>query len=726
MINKIIIFILFVTLSCTTVSAQLSIGEIKKEASNYVKHKQYFKALKLYERIRQIKPSEKLNLFKIGLCYYQTNQLDQARKNFVLLLNQEGKPEPLSYLYLGNIYHQELDFDQAISFYKLFLKKTGAKHKMSMYAVGQIKRCAEGRRLAYSEQLAYAENMGSTLNSIYDEIIPMPSPNYNDKIYFSSVREGNIGGPKNEVGDYDPQFGSYWSDIFTADLNQGVWSNPRPINPHLNTAKQEYLLDFGERGRLIYFLQSDLNNHRIYVDTFVQQLDSNYVSHTGIWSVDFGIDSKGAIHFYNDTTLVFSSRTLGGYGGYDLYISKFRNGIWAAPINLGPEVNTGYDEVSPFLTMNGRELYFSSNRLTSIGGFDIFKINYDDRNNRWARIKNLKSPINSAADDLYFRLDKDGSRGWFSSGRSEGFGGLDLYSCFFKQKVQAHLVTSSPVTFDLVGKSKDVAASTAESGQNPASTPTIFSSEEIRDFSISPLYYDENDFILSPANVKIIDKYISLLKSYPGLAIQLTAHADGRDPEEFDHYFSVKRAEKLADHMISKGVPSSRIIIRGCGSAYPVAQNSKDGVPYRAGQTFNRRIEIQILNVENMPVNIEYIDPVISERIGLPQGSNFKKMNKGLSYRVKIAGTSQPFTQYSFTKAEHPMVEKYMNISSYDFIVGIYKSYISAKNKKADALGSGLTNVEIIPYIDGARATRSRLQIESDKHPDLIYYLEEN
>lgn len=106
------------------------------------------------------------------------------------------------------------------------------------------------------------------------------------------------------------------------------------------------------------------------------------------------------------------------------------NGNWAAPFNLGPAINTAYDEDAPFVHPLTNTLFFSSEGHTNMGGFDIFKSNYDETG-KFSNPENLGSPINTSDDDLFFVLNADGSTGYFSSEREGGYGSQDIYKAVF-------------------------------------------------------------------------------------------------------------------------------------------------------------------------------------------------------------------------------------------------------------------------------------------------------
>jgi Tol biopolymer transport system component len=132
------------------------------------------------------------------------------------------------------------------------------------------------------------------------------------------------------------------------------------------------------------------------------------------------------------TLLYFASNRAGGLGGTDLYVThKLPNGKWALPQNLGPEINTPYNEDFPTLSSDGKLLYFSSNGHTSIGGYDIFKAEMDETTKQYTNPKNVGYPINTPEDNYNFRLSSTGHYGYMAALREGGMGDMDIYRITF-------------------------------------------------------------------------------------------------------------------------------------------------------------------------------------------------------------------------------------------------------------------------------------------------------
>jgi len=127
------------------------------------------------------------------------------------------------------------------------------------------------------------------------------------------------------------------------------------------------------------------------------------------------------------STVYFSANIEGGYGGKDIYrITLMPDSSWSRPMNLGPTINTPYDEESPFIHPDGVTLYFSSQGHKNMGGYDVFR-SIKDENGNWSAPENLGYPLNSVMDELYFISTFDGKTFYLSSNREDGNGGMDLY-----------------------------------------------------------------------------------------------------------------------------------------------------------------------------------------------------------------------------------------------------------------------------------------------------------
>ncbi len=701
-------------------SAQNTVHELSKKADRLYLHQRYHKAIKIYEQLLNIRPDADINYLYLADAYKQTNKLKKAQKELIQLLNKKKSVDKLAYLYLAEIEHLQSNYKDAIRFYKLFLRSVGQRHERSAFAIDQIKRAGIGIQSQYAEQFAYVDNLGRNINSHDNELLAVYSPNQANKIYFSSDRFGSIGGLRNQDDNPDNEYGSARADMYGSEQHQSIWGPIFVLNPLLNSQQAEYLLGFSPQGKMLYFERQFKGKSAVMVDTFVS-IHHDAQPKTGVSVLsDFGIDHIGGLHFFDDTTLIFSSRSLpNGYGGYDLYIIKNRAGQWSEPQNLGPVINSRFDEVSPFLTRDGRQLYFSSNNTKSIGGFDIFSTRFVDKLGTWQTPTNLNAPINSPADDSNFKLSNDGATALFCSKRSSGYGGWDIYSAFFKKSIISHQQRSMPPSFDLVEH-------TNQDDLDHDEQQTLFQANEVSDFEIKPLAYNENDVVLSVANIKSLERYINLLKSYPEISILLSAHADGRDPKQFDLYFSIKRAEKLAKYLVSKGVPKSRILLRGLGSQYPLANLHVRGELLKSAQKLNRRVDVDFLGTKQVPIRLVKLPAKVSKNLKTHQDEQYAEKQRGLSYRVFITRMSQPFLEEFFVTGKDIMVQKFLSDTNYEYYIGLFKNYHEAARLKSQIIAKGHPMAAVKVYLDGIELSASEIVALEKDYPELRFYLERN
>ena len=146
------------------------------------------------------------------------------------------------------------------------------------------------------------------------------------------------------------------------------------------------------------------------------------------------------------STIYFSSNRPGGYGGKDIYrVTRMPDNTWSNPMNLGPVINSPYDEDAPFIHPDGITLYFSSKGHKNMGGFDIFRT-VRDENNNWSSPENLGFPINSIADDIYLISTFDGRQVYFSSNRDEGKGNMDIYKGEILDPQTSQIILKGTVT----------------------------------------------------------------------------------------------------------------------------------------------------------------------------------------------------------------------------------------------------------------------------------------
>lgn len=251
---------------------------------------------------------------------------------------------------------------------------------------------------------------------------------YQDGLVFTTTQNN-----KTKYAVEDTRINENIMSIWRAARNgEGMLENPMPLAKELLSDVHELGVSFNSSGEVIYFTRNDTRETSETSGNNLKQLNIYTAENvagkwTNISAMSFNEDGYNTIHptVHPDLEeLYFSSDRPGGYGGYDLYVVRKIGGEWSSPINLGPQVNTPDHEVFPFIHADNT-LYFSSTGHAGRGGLDLY---YTTKNREiWKRPTNLGEPFNSSSDDFALILDRDEKNGYFSSDRSGGQGGDDIY-----------------------------------------------------------------------------------------------------------------------------------------------------------------------------------------------------------------------------------------------------------------------------------------------------------
>ncbi len=716
--------------SQSIVSGQ-DLGKLKKQADVYFENNAYDKAFYYYTQYSNRKALDRDSRYKMGVASYEVNDLNQAQKIFSELI-QEKNFDNGAYFYLARLSHIILDFNKAEDLYKLYLRDTDSKDdRISITQVrNYIRNCNVGTRLLTLPEEALVENLGKNINTSYDEFGAVQSPNYQEKIYFSSARKGARGGLRNERGLRDNEYGNYNSDLYFSKIDGGVWAPAEAMGGLLNSESKDVLLGFSQAGNVSYLFRGETYSEgRLLVDTFNANQEEALPPRpfTSPINMDKG-DTQP--FFFNDSLVIFSSFRKGGYGGYDLYAMVKSGEDWMQPFNLGPEINSAFDEMSPFLSIDGRSLYFSSNNCRkSLGGHDIFHARYDEETKRWAKVKNMGIPINSSENDTDFYLSKDGTKAYLTSDRKSGFGKRDIYISYFTSSREEQAGSKQPLTFiQLEDIEKRIAISQQIAAGNTSSVGVSYNiEEEVRvpsSVMVESVFYTSDRDLLSEANKRKIDVVTELLKLDNSLTLRIECHTAPSGPLPFDMYFSVKRAEKVAQNIIAEGIPARKIQVAGFGPLYPIAKNQINGIENEAGKKLNNRIDFKIQGESEAGIDIQYNLPIVSKYQADNKASQLNKNYQGLTYKIQIASTTQLFDDEVLNQLPDPKVEKRMTESRYLYTIGTYRFYNSAVEFKSELAKLDIKESKVIPYINGERIGDAQGLSLIEKYPDLQEYFE--
>ena len=404
--------------------------DIQAEAAYYFEAKDYKKAYELYDKLYAQTPKNFEYKFRIGYCcLFYPEKKARAIEIFEDIKKTDKSPD--ADYYLAKAYHINYKFDQAIVAYDAFVAAKGTKIKeedkpfIADAKIG-VMNCNNGKELIAKKIIADIKNISAPINTSETEGVPVISADESIMI-FTYIGEKSTGGLLNDMLKPDKEEGTYHEDIFIASRSSdSTWNQPSAISS-LNTNANDAAVALSPDGQMLFTFESDVKNPGdLRVSNLVgsdwskpEKLNTNINSES--WEGSCSITADGRY-------LYFASERPGGLGGRDLYMSEKVNGEWGPAKNLGPQINTEYNEDAPFIHPDGITLFFSSQGHKSIGGYDImYSIRKD---NDWITPLSMGIPLNTTEDDRYYVINAKGDVGYFSSNRggAGGKGQQDIYT----------------------------------------------------------------------------------------------------------------------------------------------------------------------------------------------------------------------------------------------------------------------------------------------------------
>lgn len=417
------------------VFAQLSKQEAKQKyeaAEVYMMESRYYRALPLYQQLLADEPDNANYNYKIGLCLLRSveklkatafleNATHNASRDYREMEFGENRAPLNAYLLLARAYHLENRFDEAIAMAEKFL--TMARFKEDKQAANKlITECKTARELVKDPAKVKITNLGEHINTRSRDFAPVISVD-GEVLYFTSNREGNRG----EINEED---GCPFSDIYSTCYENESWIPAFAIDSSINSPGHEAAIAISADGSEMLIYRED-NNGDIYT---TQLMGSQWTIPVPLArGINSDAHEPSACFSPDGKKLFFVSDRKGGFGGKDIYVAlKDSNGAWGSIRNLGPSINTPYDEDAPFMHPDGKNLFFCSNGHNTIGGYDIFYTIYKADEDKYSVPINMGYPINTPDDEAFYVMSPDGERSYFASAKPDGYGDLDLYEAQFE------------------------------------------------------------------------------------------------------------------------------------------------------------------------------------------------------------------------------------------------------------------------------------------------------
>jgi peptidoglycan-associated lipoprotein len=652
------IFIFLLSISSVEVYAQKKSRKMIK-ADNAFNLEEYAKAAELYKKAykkTKIRTLKAEIIFKQAECYRFSGNFKRAESYYKRAIKAKY-PDVIVYLRYADVLRMQEDYEEAILQYQKYmqLNPTDVNGEMG------LKSCAFALKWKDIPTRYKVEIMPLVNSRNSDYSAAFGNGEYTE-LYFTSSRTGGL------TDKIDNRTGEVFSDIYFTKINKkGKWSAPIVVPEPINTEGNEGSVFVNKRGTTMYLTKCKVEKKKaLGCGIYVAKRKGKLWGEPKLLQIK--VDSNTTIGHptlsEDESTLIFSSDMSGGYGGKDLWIvQKEKRNNWSTPINLGPLVNTPGDEMFPFLHTDGT-IYFASTGHIGMGGFDIYKTS-QDVNGAYILPVNLKSPINSSADDFGMIIEKDGERGYLTSSRDGGKGGDDIYqfelpplelalrgivtdsktgAIVTNVKVQligsdgssSETSTDNTGTYEFILKpltSYEIVINT-KGYLNKTVTETTVGLEHNKLFEINiaidpikkeiilpRIEYDFAKWDLRPQSIADLDVLAETLKDNLNVVIELKSHTDYVGTDSQNLRLSQKRADVCVAYLISQGIDAGQLIAKGMGETEPFVIEQKDGrfdigdvltesyirkIRFKKNKAkanqYNRRTSFKVLREDYVPV----------------------------------------------------------------------------------------------------------------------------
>lgn len=437
-------------------------------------------------------------------------------------------------------------------------------------------------------------------------------------------------------------------DFWTSQFKNNTWNSATPLSTKINTTKyNEGAQTISPDGKYLFFTGCNRPDGLGRCDIYVSHREGKD------WGEPYNVGKPVNSEYWESQpaispdgrTLYFISNRPGGSGGYDIWKSTITDDAkWGPAINLGPEINTPYDENTPFLHADGKTLYFSSDGWPGFGNKDIYYSRMDD-NDKFQKPINLGYPINSFENESGLIVSADGNLGMFSSNLKDGFGGQDIYSFgipeiakplkisyvkgIVRDKDSKKTIESNVQVIDLKSdKTVFDDYTDPETGQflavmaiggnylfNVNAEGYMFYSEnfELKQGNINKpyqievyierikqggnvtlrnIFFDTNKYNLLPASIRELDLLIDFLHQNQTVNIEIQGHTDNVGDDKLNEKLSFNRANAVYEYLVKNEVDAKRLTFKGFGASKPIADNKTE-----IGRKNNRRTSFVITKI---------------------------------------------------------------------------------------------------------------------------------
>lgn len=627
----------------TTLFAQEQLG-LREKANKLYKEYNYASAAIIYQKLADKKKPKLTDLERLADCYHKMNDYEAAETWYSRVV-QDPKSATENLLDYGSVLKNNGRYAEAKAILKEYASKTGNTKSVANEIAG-----CDSAIVWMANPTRHQIKNETEINTSRAEFGVFA---HKDGVYYAAQPDEAL------LRSIDGRTGNSFLRIYSAKRNANNTLNT-PLFDHNQVFNREPLhvgpITGNKAGTVYYITRTysgkkraqtqeegkkyKTSNLELYIYTHngngwdVQPFKYNKVKEFSVGHAALSPDEK---------TLYFVSDMPGGLGGTDIwYCEQQTDGSWGEPKNAGSQINTEGDEMFPVIATDGT-FYYSTNGLPGMGGLDVFTAKGEK--GKWASVRNMRYPVNSANDDFSYVLIGNNGMGYLSSNRKGGAGDDDIYS-FSIIKSKIILALQGTVYNKKTSEELAMAAVSLISGNNELkakksskddgtfyfelapdtdytvlgqkekfyadsvmiSTKGITGSDTLKiTLRLDPLlekgktirleniHYDfDKDNIRADA-AKILNELVRTLRDNPTLKIELASHTDSRGSDAYNQDLSQRRAQSAVNYIVSRGIARERLVAKGYGETR-LLNRCANGVPCSVAEhQENRRTEFTIL-----------------------------------------------------------------------------------------------------------------------------------
>jgi outer membrane protein OmpA-like peptidoglycan-associated protein len=604
--------------------------ELYTEGENFRVHFQFQDAIDLFDQAIAKDKNFFEAYLRAGVTHKTINNFEKAHEYFEngLRVTPELRWQKAFWVELAENALQRGDYRTANGYAEQYLQNESIA-KQRIEQVRLWKACAEFSMQNMRNEIKFnPRKLSDTVNAFAQQYFPVLTADEQQLIYTRRLGASD---------EYDEDM-----VISTKDKN-GNWTAPQTISPKINTRYNEGTCTISADGRQLIFTsclgmngRCDLFESRKTGDTWSAPKNLGQQVNSAAWESQPSLSADGRV-------LYFVSDRKGGIGRADIYVSVQNSpGEWTRAANLGPGINTAYDERSPFIHANGRTLFFATNGRPGFGGYDIFWSDLAD--STWSKPANFGYPINNHQEQYSLVITADGERGYYSHEELTGPNDSKIYEFTVPEEYRIKYtsntvkgivrdrVTRQPLqaqvelyelkknelvsyvnSDSMTGNYLIVLTQGADYGLYVNSAGYLFKSLNFNyevGTNLEPLiididldkassgasvvlnniFFDTDKFDLGEKSITELDKIGRFLKESPDIRVEISGHTDDQGADSYNQQLSQKRAKAVRDYLVSKGIDLKRLKEVGYGSKRPLRPNDSE-----ASRQANRRIEFRII-----------------------------------------------------------------------------------------------------------------------------------